>query len=715
MMIKGAIKMSNRYFKTICLAGLLCLAPNIMAQDEQAAELDSIAVTAKSKDVEIFKAPYSISIVTAEEISEKGHKSISDVLKSIPGMQVSPGSAGEKKINVRGQQVRGGVGIMIYIDDRKAVFSGSASTSVTQSHKLDDLPIEMIERIEIIKSPAASIYGAGASHGLIKIYTKKAEKDDEFLRGSITTGLGMWNTYKANTSFYGKKDQIDYTVKLGANKTDGYRDIDKSVFLGEIGLGWNIDNENRIGIKFGADTVDRLYPDNFLLISDLEANRDSSRIYFPARRGRGGMTPAGYQYPTERESILVYGGLDFQGKIEDFEIDSNLNISKLDEDFFEPGEVYDNGTFGRDENNNRTNDIVAFDLSLGKTTFEEDNIRNFITFGVDYEYFKYNNKQDNNTSFALNSTLETITNRYGIFVNNNFTYDKFSIATGLRYDNMKWDLENARPAKIGSSFDEISWDIAPSYRINDNISLFYSLSQSYWFPNAFHLGMPSRFAHTAAPATAKGQVPEENLNNELGIKHIVSKNFNYNVTLFHLKTKNKYVATYDGIMRQFGGFTGFKPAGNTTSKGVEISLSGKFSDFLLYRAGASYIDMTWDSGTFAGSLANRKDISGKTLKDTPKTSYTAGVTFFPIPDISVAVDMIYNGKAYANQENTTKYNSYLNFDAKVNYELSSDMSFYLLGSNILDKEHTTIHIPRSTPSYIPNDGRYIEIGFTKRF
>ncbi len=693
---------------SLCTVMALSLTTNIQAKDGLTT-LEGIVVSEEKKEKELLKIPFDISVITAEEISERGHKNVPELLKSVPGLHASVDSEGTHFF-VRGQQVAGGEGIMLYIDGRKAIYSGSSTTGVTQGHKLDNLPIEMIDRIEVIKSPAASIYGAGASHGIINIYTKKAKKGDKSFYGSVTASLGTWNTYKTNISVYGKKDKIDYGATLSVDQTDGYREIDKGTLLGEVSVGYSINDENHIGIKFGADKTDRLYPVNFKDLNDLREHRDSPRVYFPEQAGRGGTTPAGYQDPTEAESTLIYGGLNYNGKIKDIDITSNLNISNIEEDWFEPGEVYDDGSTGDDETDDRTNDIIGFDLKFTKNLYNKDAIRDTIIVGTDYEYFKYDNKNN----LSKSTTVETITKRYGIFANNNFSYDKFSLLAGLRFDSMDWELENGNLDAYDNSYEKTSWDIAPSYSVSDNMNLFYSLSKSFWFPNAFHLSMPSWFGAKDNHATPEGQVPEENLNQELGVKHIISENFNYNVTFFHIKTKDKYIATYDAPITQSGGFTGYKPAGDATSEGIEISFDGKFSDFFAYRGSMTYTDITWDAGTTTGPT--KTDISGKKLEDVPEKSYSAGVTFFPMSAMSVAIDMNHDSEAYANNQNTVKYASYTTFDARVNYESSSDLSFYLLSSNILDKEHYKENSGgMAGTTYDPRDGRYIEVGFTKKF
>lgn len=692
--------------------------PGPVAAEEKEPEtvLEDMIVTTGKTEKELLKIPAAISVITAEELLEKGHKSLVEFLKSVPGLHVSVDSEGSHFF-IRGQQVPGGEGIQIYIDGRKALYSGGSYSGIVQGHKLDDIPIEMIERIEVVKAPAASIYGGGAAHGILHVYTKKAKKGDKPFYGSISASYGAWDTYKTNLAVRGIKGKFDYSATANIENADGFRDTDKEIYLGEVKVGFNIDTENRIGITAGVDQNERRYPSDFQLESDLENNRDSGRVRFPPSRGRFGPTPGGYQDPIETDSALLYGGIDYQGKVKGIDITTAFDISRMEEDTFEPGEVYDDGTTGQDETDDRTNDIFQYDLLLKKAVFEKGAIRDTVRLGVDYEYFKY----DNDNNLSKHSTVETLTKHYGIFLNNEFAYAGFSLLAGIRFDKLDWDLENGLNDNYDGSFEKTSWDVAPSYHITDDMMVFYSLSQSYWFPNAFHLSMPSWFGDKINGPTIGSQIPEENFTSELGVKHILSEYLNYNITVYHTATKNKYKSTYDAPVWQRGGFTGYKPVGDATFKGVEFELAGKLSDWLAYRGGVTWTDATWDSGTITGS--SKMDISGKHLEDVPVWAYSAGLTFFPANNISLAVDMNYEREIYTQPEVTPRFgatqeenDTYLTFDTKLNYEPLDYLSFHFLCANIFDEEYARVGISgMSGRTYDPRPGRYLEIGLTYKF
>ncbi|PIE43254.1 MAG: hypothetical protein CSA50_06110 [Gammaproteobacteria bacterium] len=698
--------MKKIFLLSLLLSGLIQGSANgaLANEIDQSTQLDDVVVTSTKVKKELLYVPAAVSLITSEEIKEQGHNELVSFLKSIPGLHVSIDASGSQFF-IRGQSVPGGEGVIIYIDGRKANYTGKAGTGLIQGHNLDDIPIEIIESIEVIKAPAASIYGAGAAQGIIHIHTKKSQKSDSNMQGNVSASYGSWQTAKANMAVRGASDRIYYSANFSTENSEGFRQTDKEIYWAEASIGFHLTKENRLEFVLGANQSDRKYPDRFNLENDVKTNRNNGEVRVPASNGRFGPTPAGYQYPTAVDSSLIYGGIDYQGQINETEINSALHLTRLNSDTLQPGVIYDDGTTGKDTTNDRSNDIIQYDLSLRKEVFNQDALQDSVTVGMDYESYGY----DNVKSRSKYSTVKTRSKRYGFFINNDLAYDKFSMLAGVRFDAMDWSLKNAIPASYDGSFKKTSWDIAPSYRVNKDMTVFYSFSQSYFLPNAFHLSMPSWFAYAGSAApTPEGQVPEKNLTHELGIKHLLSKYFNYNLTLYQTATENKYKDTNDFIG---GGFTGFKPVGNATSKGVELSVDGNMTDWLAYRGGVSWIDVTWDNGTLSSIDEVMTDLSGKKLTDVPAWVYSAGVTIFPVKNLSWAVDMIYEKEAYADDVNTTLQDSYLTFDSKLNYVLSENFSLAALCTNLLDKEYDKQY----ESEYDPRPGRYMELAVTYRF
>lgn len=137
--------------------------------DQNVVKSASTITAASRKAQDVNQIPFTGYIITAQEIQQRGYKTLVDVLKDLPGVKVSqPGSAlhGETFL-MRG--LFGNYYVKILVDDLPVQPSATSGMPIGTQ-----LPVAQAERIEVIFGPAASIYGADAMAGVINIVTKKA-------------------------------------------------------------------------------------------------------------------------------------------------------------------------------------------------------------------------------------------------------------------------------------------------------------------------------------------------------------------------------------------------------------------------------------------------------------------------------------------------------------------------------------------------------------
>lgn len=155
------------------------------------------------------KAPSIVSVITAEQIKNMGARNLAEVLITVPGLglQTSQGW-GRTEFEVRGVGgMRNSEKVLVLLDGHRLndpLFGGA--TTVT-----DDLPMENIEQIEIIRGPGSALYGANAFMAVINIISKKAEDIDGV---QVNIGYGDFQTSRYNILF-GKKMEND--LKLSVN------------------------------------------------------------------------------------------------------------------------------------------------------------------------------------------------------------------------------------------------------------------------------------------------------------------------------------------------------------------------------------------------------------------------------------------------------------------------------------------------------------------
>lgn len=146
-------------------------------------DLSKIEVTTVSKEpAEAFKTPAAISVLTREDIARSGATNIPDLLRLVPGVEVAQVSSDKWAIGIRGFQGYLSKAVLVLIDGRSVytpLFAGVY-------WEMQDTLIEDIDRIEVIRGPGATIWGANAVNGVINIITRNARET----RGSLVSAGG---------------------------------------------------------------------------------------------------------------------------------------------------------------------------------------------------------------------------------------------------------------------------------------------------------------------------------------------------------------------------------------------------------------------------------------------------------------------------------------------------------------------------------------------
>lgn len=170
------------------------------------AALGNIKVTTVSKEPEeVWRTPAAIYVITQEDIRRSGATTLPDVLRLAPGVEVAQIDSGHWAVAIRGFNGQFSRYMLVLIDGRN-VYSPLQGGVYWESQIV---PLDDINRIEIIRGPAGTIWGPNAVNGVINIITKSA-KDT---RGTLLTAGG------------GNVDRVDGEYRYGgrAGKSFNYR------------------------------------------------------------------------------------------------------------------------------------------------------------------------------------------------------------------------------------------------------------------------------------------------------------------------------------------------------------------------------------------------------------------------------------------------------------------------------------------------------------
>lgn len=130
--------------------------------------LDEVVVTATRTTQSTKDVPSAVQVITRQTIEEQGAQTLEDVLRYATGIQLTRSSTSPSReaISIRGFDSRFS---MILIDGKRL------ASEIDQNYELDRIPLENIERIEIVRGPVSSLYGTEALGGVINIITKQSK------------------------------------------------------------------------------------------------------------------------------------------------------------------------------------------------------------------------------------------------------------------------------------------------------------------------------------------------------------------------------------------------------------------------------------------------------------------------------------------------------------------------------------------------------------
>lgn len=192
-------------------------------------DLMNVEVTSVSKKEEkLSQIASAVFVITQEDIRRSGATNVPDLLRMVPGLDVAQVNGSTWAIGARGFNQQFSDKLLVIIDGRIVYtpnFAGTYWDTV-------DLPLENIDRIEVIRGPGGSVWGANAVNGVISIFTKKASEMQGGLveadGGSLVQGAGVAEygaklSATTDATFYTKYfNQGAMTGLDGGNGADGW-------------------------------------------------------------------------------------------------------------------------------------------------------------------------------------------------------------------------------------------------------------------------------------------------------------------------------------------------------------------------------------------------------------------------------------------------------------------------------------------------------------
>ena len=218
---KGSYRMKevwNQKLAAAVLTAVLAGSTSVVwaAEQEQAEKpAQEIVITANRLKNTKADTPADVTVITSQQISDRGYRTVTDALEDVPGARVMQSGVGAYESHI---MLNGDERVLVLVDGRRFNNSmGSMAKSTFDAHTLP--PVDMIERIEVVKGGASTLYGADAVGGVINIITKTPEETT----GKIRVGYGSWGNQDLGLSVGGKVDKNGIQVAASRNKASYFK------------------------------------------------------------------------------------------------------------------------------------------------------------------------------------------------------------------------------------------------------------------------------------------------------------------------------------------------------------------------------------------------------------------------------------------------------------------------------------------------------------
>lgn len=202
-----------------------------------------------------------MSVIDRAQIEASGATGLADVLTRLPGIQMvrNGGIGNNTSLAVRGAET---AYTAVYIDGiRYSSQSGSGGTS------WQSIPLAMIERIEVLRGPAAAIYGSDSMGGVVQIFTRRGA---QAFAPSVSVGTGSHGTLRAQAGLSGVQQDWDYSLSIARERSDGFdtrpsRNTDRDGYeslSGAAQIGWQLNDRHELRASLLASDMDAGYDDS---------------------------------------------------------------------------------------------------------------------------------------------------------------------------------------------------------------------------------------------------------------------------------------------------------------------------------------------------------------------------------------------------------------------------------------------------------------------
>ncbi len=589
------------------------------AASEEIVQLNPIVVTAQRMEVDDLQTPAAVTVITGEELKRTGANTLFDALSFVPGItnfSYGPGGmdygAMDSRVNIRGLER----GALILVDGVPLNLNGK--------NTLDGIPMEVVDKVEVLKGSASVLYGADALSGAVNIITKKAQAPStEVSVGVGNVGHSVYRISHGDSQF---RFSISKEFFGGQNQTSPVR-WDRKYFN-------NRDKSNKLNYSFSAQLMEGLS------LKYLRSKADST--YGQINISNNLKQSQQYHYNDLKQNIsLAYEKDDIEATL--FYLDRKL--------YGEGRNLYDL-VYAPNKSNFKS---MKYGIDILKKV--EFNNKNVLTIGASGINEKYAGQSQENKDVRADRQSYALYGQFSHAISPNM-----DSILGARYQRIQ------DPVKNQNVFTP-QWQLL--YRLNDDASMYVNVGKSFTMPALSDTFKKVEGKYSAI--SGKNLKPEEGWNYEVGYKKITDED-SLKIAVYHMRFKNFF-----GWEKEVNEVTGEKydvriNQGEFRNTGVEIEYKRMLSDRLKMEIGASF-----------SNPKNQKKAGGVWEQTYPKVQLTTGVNY-STEKWTTGIYLNYWTKRLKNRDGGTNPDM-ISLNLSGEYRIGANDSCFLQVNNILDRRN----------------------------
>ncbi|MCP5361731.1 MAG: TonB-dependent receptor [Hyphomicrobiales bacterium] len=682
------MKVSSNRLKLVSIvaASLLC-SPYNGAQASEANEdsyfdlpleelVDIVVTSVSKKEEKAFEAPAAIYVISQEDIRRSGATNIPEALRLAPGLQVARIDSNKWAISSRGFNRQFSNKLLVLIDGRSVytpLFSGVY-------WDVQDTPLEDIERIEVIRGPGATLWGANAVNGVINIITKKAKET----QGTLLSAGGGLHEQGFGTLRYGGKLTESNSYYRTYAKYNNFGEFERSNGV-DANDSWDM---SRAGFRYDSD---QRVNDKVTVQGDVyEGRKDYPLINVPTP-----LSPYSVSYPNETEE---FSGGNILTRWEKTVSDTSNTSLQFYYDFIRR----DVSLIGQTRS--------TFDIDFQHDWYVND--RNQIVWGLGYRYITDNLEDSQQINYDVDSRNDML---WSAFLQDKITLkpEELFLTIGSKFERNDYTGFELQPSAC------LSW------LVDDKQTLWSSVSRAVRTPSRneddiklVNLAIP--------PGTLLGPGTPVSLASQIGNRNIESEEMLAYEIGYRIKPRNELILDFSAFYNEYDNLrTTESPAtpfadltlpipslvvplplanlGYGESYGFEVAANYNISNNWRIYANYTFLTMNLHLDGSSGDTTLQND-EGRS----PKNQFHVR-SYYNITEDVEWDNLFY----YVDNLSTANIDTYMRFDTRIGWDVMDGVNLSLAAQNLFDDQHQEFNESiYSTPSEI---GRVIYGKVTWKF